>query len=487
MKYTMINFKITILPLFALLLLTSCSNIEYQAVQTESLMISKPKFNKIIILPFTPPKSAPKKAYHFGYLTRDTGGAAILTNQITKYLKQNSQIAFEAVPEVLKDNSIEELKEIAIKYDATGVIQGEVYAYDTYRRGAEMTAELNVSIRLVDVESSKIVWTGIIKDGYIYSHNREWTPIYDTANRNVKKIASSVLNSIEYSVTPSKEIAKSTSGVKVKNSLHVRSEFQNSWAVVVGISQYQYPKYGLSNLIFADDDAKAFSSFLQQIGWSQSHIKLLTNSQATHRNIMIALRSWLTKAGPNDQVILFWAGHGYPDPEDPEKVYFATYDTDISIPATGYRMDEVNDALREVGNKNVIILADTCHAGKLITRGSRGISIVPKINKMKEQQEIPKGWIFMVGADSDRQAIEDSSWSNGAFTHCLIRGLRGEADGFQSAGVNDGIVTMGELRTYMNIVMPNETQKVLGVAKRPVITTSSGDPTIWNLTLQQLD
>jgi len=43
---------------------------------------------------------------------------------------------------------------------------------------------------------------------------------------------------------------------------------------------------------------------------------------------------------------------------------------------------------------------------------------------------------------------------------------------------------MGELKNYMNVSMPNETQKVLGVAKRPVIITGSSDPGIWNLTLQ---
>jgi len=39
--------------------------------------------------------------------------------------------------------------------------------------------------------------------------------------------------------------------------------------------------------------------------------------------------------------------YGYPDPEDPEKVYFACFDTDISTPATGYRMDYVRRALEE--------------------------------------------------------------------------------------------------------------------------------------------
>jgi hypothetical protein len=257
------------------------------------------------------------------------------------------------------------------------------------------------------------------------------------------------------------------------------------WAVIIGISKYKNSgRHSLTNLIFADDDAKAFARVLRNLGWSEGHMRLLVNEEATHRNIMIALESWLTKAGPDDQIVLFWAGHGFPDPEDPEKVYFACYDTEISIPATGYRMDRVRAALDEKSAKNVVIFADTCHAGKLITRGGRGISIMPKINQMRRENKIPKGWIFMVGADTDRKAIEHTSWTNGAFTHCLLSALSGKADGYLSSGNQDGIVTMGELRTYMNTVMPDETQKVIGAAKRPVITTSTGDPDIWNLTLQ---
>ena len=255
------------------------------------------------------------------------------------------------------------------------------------------------------------------------------------------------------------------------------------WAVIIGISNYLNSKNnGLTNLSFADDDAKAFLDTLHKLGWEKDHIQLLVNHNATKRKISIALESWLTKANHNDQIVIFWAGHGYPNTEDPEKVYFACYDTDIRVPATGYRMDRVRAALEEKKAKNVILLADTCHAGKLITRGSggRGISIVPYIRR----QNTPKGWIFMVGADTDRNAIEDTSWSNGAFTYSLIKGLNGGADGFQSAGVKDGIVTMGELKNYMSTVMPDETQKVLGVAKHPVIATSSGDPDIWNITLE---
>ena len=261
---------------------------------------------------------------------------------------------------------------------------------------------------------------------------------------------------------------------------------QKSFAVVVGISKYLHAgQGGFNDLAFADDDAKAFHGALLKMGWSNSHIKTLINEKATRNNILIALESWLTKAGKDDLIVLYWSGHGFPDPEDPEKVYFACYDTNIRIPPTGYRMDRINSIIKERNAKNVIILADTCHAGKLVTRGAKGISIVPSIEKMRREKNIPKGWIYMVGAESDRKAIEHTSWSNGAFTHCLLKGLLGEADGYESVGPKDGIVTMGELRAYMNSAMPDETEKILGVAKRPLITTSSGDPDIWSLSLQK--
>ena len=327
-------------------------------------------------------------------------------------------------------------------------------------------------IYVIDIKSMELAY---LKDDKIYSFKR---PTMDVNSKIIRTypVHQSGLQ-VQTDRVPDEE---KTDIVPIQDM----SSWQ-SWAVIIGISKYaRSERNNLTELIFADDDAKAFANTLTTLGWSNSHIKLLVNEQATQRNILIALESWLTKVGPNDQIVLFWSGHGFPDPEDPEKVYFACYDTDIKIPATGYRMDRVRSTLEERKTKNVIVFADTCHAGKLITRGNRGLSVIPNIEKMSRENKVPKGWIFMVGADTDRQAIEHTSWTNGAFTHSLIKGLSGEADGFRSAGAKDGIVTMGELKDYMNTAMPDETQKVLGVAKRPVITTSTGDPDIWNLTLQ---
>src|SRR6056297_1510885 len=166
------------------------------------------------------------------------------------------------------------------------------------------------------------------------------------------------------------------------------------YAVIIGISKYKYAsdKHGLSNLRYADDDALGVNDILRQKGWRKDNIKLLINEQATKRNISIAFESWLTKTNKNDIIVMYWAGHAFPDPADPEKIYFACHDTDIKIPATGLRMDRVRDFLEERRARNIIILADTCHAGKMITRGGRGVTIQPYLKKMKQTSDIPKGW-----------------------------------------------------------------------------------------------
>lgn len=252
------------------------------------------------------------------------------------------------------------------------------------------------------------------------------------------------------------------------------------WAVVIGISRYEAG--GPGNLAYANEDAQAFHDALLKQGWDAEHIRLLVNEQATKRNIEIALEGWLSKARPEDMIVLFWAGHGLPDPYDSEKVYLASYDTHVGVelPGTGVRMDRLMDSLKERNVRNTLVFADTCYAGRLGLRSDRGIGVTPIIR----EKSIPKGWICMTGAESDRKAVEDSKWAHGAFTYVLLGGLAGEADGFESAGLKDGVVTMGELKAYLQTKMPDETQRALGSAIHPDIRTSSGDPDIWNLSLK---
>ncbi len=84
-----------------------------------------------------------------------------------------------------------------------------------------------------------------------------------------------------------------------------------TYAVVVGISDYQDP--GITDLRFADVDAKKFTEFLRsEAGGSVDieNIKLLINEDATMAKFAIAL-DWLWEVvGEEDQVYIYFSGHG---------------------------------------------------------------------------------------------------------------------------------------------------------------------------------
>ena len=261
---------------------------------------------------------------------------------------------------------------------------------------------------------------------------------------------------------------------------------RDGWAVVIGISEYESEDAGgLGRLSFADNDARQFAKALEAQGWSRDHIRLLTNREATKRAVENALETWLRRARPEDYIVLFWASHGWPDPEDGEKAYFACCDSRPADPSSGYRMDRARMALEERGVRNVIVIADTCHSGKIVRDASpRGLSVVPALDAMQKNSQIPKGWVFIASADPSRKAYEDKAWNNGALTHTMLQGLGGAADGYRSAGASDGRVTLGELKEYVKDRMSEEGLNVIGARLEPFFYTTSGDPEIWNLSLR---
>jgi len=288
----------------------------------------------------------------------------------------------------------------------------------------------------------------------------------------------------KYAVEPGSKLKDPNSMKAGAGVLGVGSVGQR-WAVIIGISRYKFSgQAGFGDLAFADNDAKQFAATLKERGYDDAHMKVLINEQASKQQIQHALETWLRRVDPNDVIVLFWASHGWPDPGESDKAYFACYESKPSDPSSGLRMDWVRQMLEERRTRNVVVIADTCHAGKVI-RGSdpnRGMSVVPALDSMEHKGQIPRGWVFIASADPDRKAYEDKAWNNGALTYVLLEGLRQhKADGYKSAGKKDGMVTLGELRAYITDRMGEETLNVTGAKLTPFFYTTSGYPEIWNL------
>ncbi|MCP4688113.1 MAG: caspase family protein, partial [Desulfobacterales bacterium] len=96
------------------------------------------------------------------------------------------------------------------------------------------------------------------------------------------------------------------------------------WAVVVGISDYKYDNHrnpkGVPDLRFAHRDAKAFADFLLSPSggaFAPDHVLLLTDGRATVKEVRKAIGGFLARSLERDLVIIYFSGHGAPDPNDP--------------------------------------------------------------------------------------------------------------------------------------------------------------------------
>lgn len=232
------------------------------------------------------------------------------------------------------------------------------------------------------------------------------------------------------------------------------------WAVVVGISTYQDAKL---NLRWARRDADELCELLftpEGGNFHPSRVRRLLDEQATTRELTRALRGFLMQAQAADLVLLYFACHGGPDPRRLDgPPYLYTYDTDpADVAGTGLPMYEIDRGLRDVIRaERVVICVDTCHSGGVGT-GLRSTGRAEATNQYLEALAKAKGGVaVLTSAEANEAAEEDARWGggHGVFTHFLLQGMRGEADGYR--GVRDGIVSVGELFEYVRDKVQEET------------------------------
>lgn len=234
----------------------------------------------------------------------------------------------------------------------------------------------------------------------------------------------------------------------------VSSRFSGrKFALVVGVSRYQYHESGLNDLGYADADARAIRDYLQKAeggGFAPSDIVYLENEQATIDGVRAAFKNFLPKAGPNDLVFIFIAGHGSPDPYAPQNLYYLMHNTKVAnMSGTALPMDELKDVLEHsVRAQRVVVFIDTCHSAglsgaKLVQ--SRGLEN-NLVNLYAQKLFNETGRAILTSSDVNELSQESQQWGggHGIFTQALLEGFRGEAD-----TNGDHLITAGELFDYV--------------------------------------
>ena len=139
------------------------------------------------------------------------------------------------------------------------------------------------------------------------------------------------------------------------------------WALIIGIDQYQQPN--VPKLQSAVKDAQAVREVLvQRYGFARDKIIEIINGQGTREGIENALYELRKKAGKDDSVFIYYAGHGQIDQED-QIGYWVPVEGKAQSPGTFISNARIRDEIARMKARHVYLVADSCFAGTLFAAG----------------------------------------------------------------------------------------------------------------------
>jgi len=249
---------------------------------------------------------------------------------------------------------------------------------------------------------------------------------------------------------PSKAVKR-----KAGESTHVGSQTGagDLYVLAVGISKYRHPQ--IRQLSLSARDAQDFADFFETHGepFRNVHITALLNEEATHEEVEKNLYYKMRRAGKDDTVVLFFSGHGADDPHMPGEFFFLTYDADPEfLEATSVNMSRMR-FLKRLDCKRVLVVADACHAGGFSASGIK--TPEPPLKEFMRRFRESEGRVILTSCRPDEVSMEKPQFKNSVFTHYLLDGLKGRADGDKNS-----VVTLKEVYDYVYEKTKHETRGV---------------------------
>ncbi len=233
-------------------------------------------------------------------------------------------------------------------------------------------------------------------------------------------------------------------------TVHHIEKRHNVWAVLIGINDYQHVR----RLKYAVNDARAFYDLLVEYNQiPRENVILLINQNASLRQMRSTLGTLLkNKAGTNDLVIIYFAGHGAterdmmsPDGDGLEK-YLLPFDADpADLYSSALPMREIAHIFHRIRSERLVFIADACYSGASGGRTVSTLGLRANIsNSFLERIAGGKGKIIMTASSANEVSMENDELGHGIFTYYMIEGLKGKADIDR-----DGLITVDEAYRYV--------------------------------------
>ncbi|MFY0627584.1 MAG: caspase family protein [Reichenbachiella sp.] len=247
------------------------------------------------------------------------------------------------------------------------------------------------------------------------------------------------------------------------------------YVFAIGINEYLNPLY---NLNYAYKDAVTFLDQIQ-LGsariFENVHLETLYDKEAYKENIIKKFEDISNAAHPQDVFVFYYAGHGTIDLDNAANSYYLVphditqlYGRKQMLKERGISSAELKSLFANIPAQKQLILLDACHSGGaadyFAMRGSPEEKAIVQLARSS-------GTVVLAASGSQQFATEFAELGHGVFTHTLLEGLKGNADG----GEKDGKITVNELKAYMEDQVPQISEKYGASAQFPTGFSSGQD------------
>jgi hypothetical protein len=185
------------------------------------------------------------------------------------------------------------------------------------------------------------------------------------------------------------------------------------YALVIGINRYQH----IPRLKTAVNDAEEVAEVIKkQYGFT---VTTLLDRQATREEILSKLEILEETLGKNDNLLIYYAGHGYFDNKR-QKAYWQPVDAN-EFRHTWIIADSITSSLLANAARNILIVSDSCYSGTL----ERGWTPTPKTNRQRYLQQMLNKRSRLLLASGGNEPVSDSGgMGHSIFAKHFLKGLR---------------------------------------------------------------
>ncbi len=167
------------------------------------------------------------------------------------------------------------------------------------------------------------------------------------------------------------------------------------YALLIGVSKYQDNRLDLDNPV---KDARKIKQVLtEEYHFEPNDAILLENP--TRGDIFSALYKLRTKITTNDNLLIFYAGHGYWD-EKIRQGYWWPRDANASDPSNWLSNSDLREQLRGISSAHTLLVSDACFSGGLFRTRDPSIKTASidyqMLYKMPSRRAITSGTLTAV-------------------------------------------------------------------------------------------